>query len=228
RGRIIDKDGGFTEYSTTVNVNNVDPTVTITSPPSGSIYAVGIPVIFNGSFTDPGTADLHTAQWKFDTIIQNGTVTEASGSGTVTTTYTFTTPGVYDVTLTVTDDDGGVGSANTVNGLPARVVIYDPSAGFVTGGGYIVQTSTMIPGGSTNAGAKANYGFNAKYQKNSTLPQGELEFQLKPANVNFHATSIDWLVVNTNTSPNRAQFQGSGTVNGAGSYGFLATVTDGG
>ena len=29
-------------------------------------------------------------------------------------------------------------------------------------------------------------------------------------------------------NPARAQFQGSGTVNGSGSYGFLLTVTDGG
>jgi hypothetical protein len=209
-----------------VTVNNIAPVVTITGPASGSIYPIGSPVTFSGTFTDAGMGDSHTAQWKFDTTTFNGTVTEANGSGSVTTTYTFTTPGVYEVTLYVTDDDGATGSANTVNGLPARVIIYDPNAGFVTGGGYINHTATgMIPAGAAMA-SKANYGFNAKYKKGSSTPDGEVEFQLKPANINFHSTSLEWLIVNTTAT--RGQFQGSGTVNGAGSYGFLLTVVDGG
>src|SRR5438105_6412208 len=68
RARIIDKDGGYTEYTTVVTVTNVAPTVTITGPPSGSIYAVNTPVTFNGSFTHPGTSDTHTSQSQFDTI----------------------------------------------------------------------------------------------------------------------------------------------------------------
>ena len=226
-GRIIDKDGGSTDYQTSVVVNNVAPSVVITGPPSGSIYPVGTTVTFTGSFSDAGTSDTHTAQWTVDSTTFAGTVTETSGSGTVTGSRTFTTPGVYSITLAVTDDDGGTGTANTVggpNGLPARIIVYDPNAGFVTGGGYINHTATgMIPAGPAMA-SKANYGFNAKYKKGSSVPDGEVEFQHKPGNINFHSTSLDWLVVNTP----RAQFQGSGTVNGAGSYGFLLTVVDGG
>jgi hypothetical protein len=172
---------------------------------------------------------MHNAQWAADSTTFPGTVTESSGNGTVTGSRTFTTPGVYNISLSVTDDDGGTGTATTVggpNGLPARIIIYDPNAGFVTGGGYINHTAIgMIPSGPTMV-SKANYGFNAKYKKGSSTPDGEVEFQHKPANINFHSTSLDWLVVNTTAT--RAQFQGSGTVNGVGSYGFLATVIDGG
>jgi hypothetical protein len=206
----------------------------MTGPVAGNIFQMGSTVTFTGSFADVGTLDTHAAcppagpwvnctHWNVDATNVSGTVNE--GAHTATATYTFSTPGVYLISLTVYDDDTGFGIANTFNGLTAMVVIYDPTAGFVTGGGYILQKANMIPTGPVDA--KANYGFNAKYQKNSSIPQGEVEFQLKP-NINFHSTSLDWLIVNTNVNPARAQFQGSGTVNGSGSYGFLLTVTDGG
>ena len=47
--------------------------------------------------------------WQFDTLKQAATVIETIGSGSANTTYTFTTPGVYLITLYVRDDDGGVG-----------------------------------------------------------------------------------------------------------------------
>jgi hypothetical protein len=62
-----------------------------------------------------------------------GTITGDS----VQNSIPFATPGIYRFSLTVGDDAGNSASANTVGGLPAFVVIYDPSAGFVTGGGRI-------------------------------------------------------------------------------------------
>jgi hypothetical protein len=215
-------------------ITNVAPVATIDGPPSSSIYPVGTTVTFTGHFTDVGTCDTHTATWKFDTTTVLGTVTESpctTGNGTVTRAYTFTAPGVYDVTLTVTDDDGGVGSATTVggpSGLPARVIIYDPSAGFVTGGGYILQpASGAFPAGGV--GTKSNYGFVAKYKNGAIVPTGEFEFQFKPGDINFHGSTYDWLVVTTlSNGYQRAQAQGTGTINGTGTYKFLATVIDGG
>ena len=76
--------------SATVVVDNVAPIVTITGPASGSIYAVGTPVTFTGTFTDPGTKDTHNfpcttvgscTYWQFDTIKQAATVVETNGSG---------------------------------------------------------------------------------------------------------------------------------------------------
>lgn len=114
-----DGSGGTATTTFALSVNNVAPAVTITAPPSGSIYAVNTPVTFTGTFSDPGTLDTHTAQWTFDLINVAGTVSETNGSGSVTNVYSFGTPGVYQITLRVTDDEGGEGTANTVDDLTA-------------------------------------------------------------------------------------------------------------
>src|SRR5206468_1670500 len=60
-------------------------------------------------------------------------------SGTASTSYKFTTVGVYMVTNSVTDACGNTGTSSTVGGSPAMVVIYDPNGGFVTGGGWFMS-----------------------------------------------------------------------------------------
>jgi hypothetical protein len=52
---------------------------------------------------------------------------------------------------------------------------------------------------------------------------GQTEFNFKVADLNFHSSSYQWLVV---VGP-RAQFKGSGTINGSGDYGFMLTAIDG-
>ena len=102
------------------------------------------------------------------------------------------------------------------------IVVYDPSAGFVTGGGWI---NSPIGAYSANPAltGKANFGFESKYLKGNNVPTGNTEFQFKLANFNFKSTSYEWLVV----SGAKARYRGVGTVNGAGSYGFELTAWDG-
>jgi Matrixin len=70
---------------------------------------------------------------------------------------------------------------------------------------------------------RANFGFVAKYHHGATVPDGQTEFQFKAGNLNFHSTAYEWLVV----AGARAQYKGSGTINGAGTYGFMLTAIDG-
>ena len=70
----------------------------------------------SASFSDPGTGDTHTATWEWgDGSTSAGTV----GSGAVgPNSHTYTTPGVYTVQLTVTDNQGATSTATlgiTVN-----------------------------------------------------------------------------------------------------------------
>jgi PKD repeat protein len=96
---LQDDNGGSVVEQLAVTVDNVAPEVA--AGPDGSA-AVGTPLNFSGVFTDVGTLDTHLIVWDMG----DGTLI----TGTLTPTHTYTTPGLYTVTLTVTDDDTGVGS----------------------------------------------------------------------------------------------------------------------
>jgi hypothetical protein len=70
---------------------------------------------------------------------------------------------------------------------------------------------------------KANFGFVAKYKKGSTELTGQTEFQFKAGDLNFHSDEYIWLVI----AGARAQYKGTGTINGSGNYGFKLTAIDG-
>jgi probable HAF family extracellular repeat protein len=169
-------------------------------------------------FTDADVGDTHSASWNFDVATARGTITEPNGAtpGSATASFTFTASGVYDVSVTVSDSGG---NSSTV---PGQVVVYDPNGGFVTGGGWI-----MSPPGAykaqPNMSGRASFGFTSKYLKGATKPSGQTEFQFQTANLNFHSSDYDWLVV----GGARAQYKGTGTINGSGSYKFLLTAVDG-
>lgn len=96
--------------------------------------------------------------------------------------------------------------------------------------GYVpaVRFSFTSPGAYTSdptLGGKATFGFVSKYKKGATVPDGNTEFQFKAGNLNFSSTSYEWLVVNQAGA--NAQFKGTGTINGAGSYGFMLWASDG-
>ena len=192
----------------------------ITGPPTGSVFPVGTAVTFTGTFTDAGSTGPHSADWSFDTIHQPGTMDEAAN--TVTGSYTFTQAGVYLIRLAVMDKDRGVATASRVDGLDAMIVVYDPNAGFVTGGGWINSPAGACVANPGLAG-KANFGFESKYKKGAAIPSGETEFQFKVGALNFHSTSYDWLVI----AGARARYKGVGTINGGGGYGFMLTAIDG-
>ena len=137
--------------------------------------------------------------------------------GTASAAHSYTSAGVNTVLATVTDATGDSASAKF-----EFVVVYDPSAGFVTGGGWINSPAGACAADATLTG-KANFGFVSKYQKGATVPTGETEFQFQLANLNFHSSVYQWLVV----SGPLAQYKGTGQINGAGNYGFLLTATDG-
>jgi len=129
---------------------------------------------------------------------------------------------VYTVTLTVTDNDGVSDTINTINDLPAMVVIYDPEGGFVTGGGWISSPEGAYTPDEDLYG-KASFGFVAKYKKGTTEPIGNTEFEFEIAGFEFHSTDYEWLLV----AGAKAQFKGTGTINDEGEYKFMLWATDG-
>ena len=96
------------------------------------------------------------------------------------------------MSLSVTDDNCDVGTADTWNDLDAMFVVYDPSGGFVTGGGWIDSPAGAYSPDEELTG-KANFGFVSKYQQGASVPTGQTEFQFKAADLNFHSTDYQWL-----------------------------------
>jgi len=119
-------------------------------------------------------------------------------------------------------DLNNAGTTTSITTVYQFVVIYDTSAGFVTGGGWIISPPGAYVGNPALTG-KANFGFVSKYQKGANVPTGDTEFQFQAGGFNFKSTVYEWLVI----SGSKAQYKGSGTVNGSGDYGFLLTATDG-
>ncbi len=145
-------------------------------------------------------------------------------SGTETGTITLNKPNadVLDVCVRSTDQATNTNQASGTNPIQCIfLAIYDPSAGFVTGGGWIISpTGAYVPDPSLSG--KATFGFVSKYLKGANVPTGNTEFQFHAGGMNFSSTAYDWLVVAG--SGQRAQYKGTGTINGQGGYSFLLTA----
>ena len=122
---------------------------------------------------------------------------------------TFTEAAVYEACVKGEDEPGNVGEETC-----AFLVVYDPTAGFVSGGGWVQSEAgyCQLDEACETAQGKANFGFISRYKQGAQTPTGETQFQFAAGNLNFHSDSYDWLVI---AGP-RAQYKGSGKINGVG------------
>ena len=127
---VTDGNGSYDTATADVTVVNVPPTVTASAP---TVALVGDDVGLSASFTDPGVLDTHTMSIDWgdgddcDPSPDSGcTLTQLADGGEVGGTHAFATAGTYEVTVTVTDDDGGVGVSPpivvVVSAAPAQTV----------------------------------------------------------------------------------------------------------
>jgi hypothetical protein len=210
---------------------NTAPVALINTPAVGSLNTIGGNFIFGATFTDATVGTGRSAAWSFDDSIDSvsisGAVTGAAPNGLVSTTYSFGAAAIYSVKLTENDGIGGItitrATTTDLTPLEAFVVVYDPTAGFVTGGGWINSPAGAYAPNLSLSG-KATFGFVAKYKKGATVPEGNTEFQFHAAGMNFKSTSYDWLVVQ---GQSKASFKGDGTINGVAGYKFMVSVVDG-
>ena len=107
--QVTDPGGLSTTSQATVTVTNVAPTVSASSASPSAGCGTGNATL-NARFTDPGP-DTFTAS------VDWGDGSGAEAIGAVTSpfgaTHTYSAAGNYDATVTVTDDDGGPGSAGS-------------------------------------------------------------------------------------------------------------------
>ena len=98
----------------------------------------------------------------------------------------------------------------------------DGGATFKVKGGWIDSPAGAYAIDPSLTG-RASFGFTSRYQPGATVPTGVTRFRFQVADLHFQSESYEWLVV----AGARAQFKGTGTINGAGNYGFMLTAIDG-
>jgi len=174
------------------------------------LVAVGQTITLDGSGSSDPDGDSLTFSWSLAETL--GTFDDATLQNP---TFTGTLAGITELTLTV--NDGYLEDSDTT-----IIVVYDPTAGFVTGGGWIDSPPGAYVADPLLTG-KANFGFVSKYKKGQTTPDGNTEFQFKAGDLNFHSSSYEWLVI---TGGSKAMFKGVGTINGQGAYKFMITAQD--
>lgn len=214
---VTNPDGLADTATTVVTVANAPPVLTSLSGPLDPV-AVGTAVSVGAAFTDAGVLDTHTASvgWG-DGSTTAAAVTQGPGAGTLGATHTYTSAGVYSVPVTLGDDDGG-----SATDAFQYAVAYDPSGGFVTGGGWI-ESPVGAYASDPSASGRASFGFVSRYRQGAQRPEGETQFRMRMADLTFHSELYDWLVV----AGARAQFKGVGALNGESGYGFMLTAVDG-
>lgn len=131
RGRIIDKDGGFSDYTKTITINNVLPVV---NPLSNVVVNAGAAFTQNGSFTDPGADSPWQVYVNYDYDAMSnpgqGALVQSGPSKTFTVGTTYASAGSHVVRVTVIDKDGAVGTGQftvTVNATTYQVTNFTPT-----------------------------------------------------------------------------------------------------
>jgi PKD repeat protein len=221
---VTDDDSATNTVTHDITVNNVAPVIgTVVGCPSAPIIK-GSTISLSIPWTDVGVLDTQTAVVTWDDGTSDTTINAAAGGGSTISpvTHTYNAAGLYTISITLTDKDGGEDEW-TCEGY---IVVYDPSAGFVTGGGWIYSIAGSYVADPTAEG-KATFGFVSQYKKGATVPTGNTEFQFQAGDLNFKSASYQWLVVTGGNQP-KAIFKGEGTINGEGSYQFMLTAIDGG
>jgi hypothetical protein len=116
------------EDAATVSVANAAPTVGSIALPAAPAL-IGATFSVSAPFMDPAPGDTHVAEWDWgDGSTSAGAVVEAGGTGTAAGSHAYRAAGSYKVIVSVTDDDGGSGSADATFIAVYKVcLLYDPN-----------------------------------------------------------------------------------------------------
>ena len=187
----------------------------------------GVTIEASAHFKDVDVNATHTAvEWDWgdgttDPAEMEGEETDGVGDVSLAE-HTYFATGVYEIKLTMKDDP----YLSTVEESYQYVVVYDPSAGFVTGGGSIDSPAgAYVP--DPGLIGQATFGFISKFYRTRTGDNnlsGNTVFEFHAADLRFTSISYNFLVVKNS----KAIYRGLGYINGDASkeYGFMLTAQD--
>lgn len=142
--KVTDKGDLSDSKSFNVTVANVAPAVTIRGAPAGS--PEGTAIALDSTVTDPSLLDAFTYAWS---ATKNGQPFGASGAA-ASFSLTPDDNGSYVVTLTVTDDDGGRGSASStiaVTNAPPTITSVTNNGPITAGASATITVAATDPAG---------------------------------------------------------------------------------
>ena len=151
---VRDDDGGEITDTTIVRVKNIVPVVKIgrlAIVSEGGTYAI------SGTFVDPGDDE-----WSATVDYGDGSAPEAlelSPDKAFDLSHVYVDGGTYRVTVSVTDDDGGVGTAiAVVAGFNVAPVVDAGSDATIEEGATFVGSGSFVDPGDDRWGATVDYG----------------------------------------------------------------------
>jgi hypothetical protein len=231
---VTDGDGGTTSRNATLRVLAEDANVAFDGANPVAVKAE--PGATSGSFTlkvrvseadttSRGSISLARVTMSLvplgsgTSIVRVGAGTVQNGVLVVPFNFSKVPVGTYDVQVTV---NGGyyAGSGEDV------LVVYDPSLGYTSGGGWFYWPNTARSG---YAGDRTTFGFTTRYDQNGANLQGNLLLIRHLANGTFYrvrSNALSGLVLGENTSVpmGYASFSGGGSFRSPGSPGPVGCV----
>lgn len=204
-------EGECTAETVTITVNNVVPSVLISASPSTSVLS-GTNVTL--------TADVSANTMPGNQIVSYSWAGDCSGTGS---TFVLATPTAraYNCSVTVTDVDGDIATANTTisasNGVPSVVIIANPGVNVTAG------TTVTLIGNILGGDANFTYVWSAACSGSGTNSGGLTNTTTVPSTPGSYYCRIDVTDANGDTAAagvivavNNAPTSGGGGVGGTG------------
>jgi len=168
-------------------------TATIDDTTTGGSRITGASYTLNGGTATAMAAD----DGMFDEAIETVTATVAGGLDA----------GLYNLCITGTDAgraEGSTCNSDASDSVCTLLAVYDPDAGFVTGGGWIDS-----PEGADTANpglvGRGYFEIVSKYLKGKILPTGVIKFRFPAGDLDFRSDDFEWLVVTEAKAQVKAQ-----------------------
>jgi probable HAF family extracellular repeat protein len=170
----------------------------------------GVLLSFSAAFNDVDVNDTHKARWSWgDGSTDAAIINEKNAAGSASAQHTFGAPGIYTVTLTVTDSSG---QSTAVQ----RKVTVGGAGAYVAGQGWF-----MSPAGASRMGHNkpgiASFAVLAGAGADAGKAQGQASFQFNAAGISFRSDQVD----SQSVHGSGVQLSGRGSVNGTGGYHFM-------
>ncbi len=212
-----DRAGNSIAVTGLVNIDKTKPILNSLAATPNPV-SINAPISLLANITDSGSSNLARFQYRIGSGSYSLLGSVSGPSATINGSIgLFATPAVINLCAFALDLAGNESPEECT-----MIAVYDPDGGFVTGAGTFQSPLGALTGSTTTG--RAQFAFQAKYQRGADVPTGNTQFKFKAASFEFDSGEYQWLVV----AGAKAQFKGTGVIKGrTGTFDFLLTAIDG-